>query len=104
MITDLATPSLTFLIESIYKDLRIHKIKKNAIEAKVREMGEKSKDKKVWVVRQAVQVSSMLSCDTADDLNRFHRLRTSSPEFYICIMILYTIPVSRYYHIPPTLR
>ncbi|KAF8559629.1 hypothetical protein OG21DRAFT_1502866 [Imleria badia] len=55
-ITDLATPSLTFLVESIYQDLRIHKIKKNAIEAKVREMGEKSKDKKVWVVKQSVQV------------------------------------------------
>ncbi|KIK97080.1 hypothetical protein PAXRUDRAFT_825292 [Paxillus rubicundulus Ve08.2h10] len=53
-ITDLATPSLTFLVESIYQDLRIHKVKKNAIEAKVREVGEKSKDKKIWVVKQAV--------------------------------------------------
>lgn len=55
-ITDLATPSLTFLVESIYQDLRIYKIKKNVIEAKVREMGEKPKDKKVWVVKQTVQV------------------------------------------------
>ncbi|KIJ17461.1 hypothetical protein PAXINDRAFT_175905 [Paxillus involutus ATCC 200175] len=54
-ITDLATPSLTFLVESIYQDLRVHKVKKNAIEAKVREVGEKSKDKKIWVVKQAVQ-------------------------------------------------
>ena len=69
-ITDLATPSLTFLVESIYQDLRIYKVKKNAIEAKVREMGEKSKDKKVWIVKQGVQVGSMLSCDTAD-VNRF---------------------------------
>ncbi|KAF8136408.1 chromatin assembly factor 1 subunit A-domain-containing protein [Boletus edulis] len=55
-ITTLATPSLNFLVESIYQDLRDYKIKKNAVEAKVREVSEKSKDKKVWVVKQAVQV------------------------------------------------
>ncbi|KAF9246469.1 chromatin assembly factor 1 subunit A-domain-containing protein [Melanogaster broomeanus] len=53
--TELATPSLTFLVESIYQDLRVHKVKKNAIEAKVREVGEKSRDKKIWVVKQVVQ-------------------------------------------------
>lgn len=56
-IADLATPNLNYLIESIYQDLRIHKVKKNAIEAKVREVGEKSKDKKIWVVKEAVQIS-----------------------------------------------
>lgn len=61
-ITELATPSLAFLVESVYQDLRTHKIKKNAIEAKVREIGEKSKDKKVWIVKPTVQVGSMLSC------------------------------------------
>lgn len=69
-ITDLSTPSLAFLVESVYQDLRTYKIKKNAIEAKVREIGEKSKDKKVWVVKPAVQVGSMLSCDTVGALNR----------------------------------
>ncbi|KAI6028453.1 chromatin assembly factor 1 subunit A-domain-containing protein [Pisolithus orientalis] len=54
-VTTLATPSLNFLVESIYQDLRIHKVKKNAIEAKVREVCEKSKDK-VWVVREAIPV------------------------------------------------
>ncbi|KAI6036535.1 chromatin assembly factor 1 subunit A-domain-containing protein [Pisolithus microcarpus] len=53
-ITTLATPSLNFLVESIYQDLRIHKVKKGAIEAKVREVSEKSKDK-VWVVREAIR-------------------------------------------------
>lgn len=77
-ITELATPSLVFLVESIYQDLRMHKIKKNAIEAKVREIGEKSKDKKVWVVKSTVQVGSMLSCNTVNALNRFRRLCTSS--------------------------
>jgi chromatin assembly factor 1 subunit A len=70
-IASLATPSLAFLVESIYQDLRDSNVKKNAIEAKVREMGEKSKDRKVWVVKQGVQVGSMLSCDTADAQNRF---------------------------------
>ena len=50
-ITDLATPNFTFLVESIYQDLRVHKIKKNAIEAKLREIGEKSKEKKIWVIK-----------------------------------------------------
>ncbi|KAI6166963.1 chromatin assembly factor 1 subunit A-domain-containing protein [Pisolithus thermaeus] len=54
-ITTLATPSLNFLVESIYRDLRIHKVKKSAIEAKVREVSEKSKNK-VWVVREAIGV------------------------------------------------
>ncbi|KAI6127817.1 chromatin assembly factor 1 subunit A-domain-containing protein [Pisolithus croceorrhizus] len=54
-ITTLATPSLNFLVESIYQDLRIHKVKKSAIEAKVREVSEKSKNK-VWVVREAMRV------------------------------------------------
>ncbi|KAG6335146.1 hypothetical protein ID866_3930 [Astraeus odoratus] len=54
-IVELATPSLTYLVESIYQDLRIHKVKKNAIETKVREVSEKSK---VWVVKEAVRVSS----------------------------------------------
>ncbi|KAG8217560.1 chromatin assembly factor 1 subunit A-domain-containing protein [Butyriboletus roseoflavus] len=60
-ISDLATPSLAYLVESIYQDLRIYKIKKNAIEAKVREICEKSKDKKVWVVKPAVQASHQFS-------------------------------------------
>lgn len=51
-ITSLETGSITFLVDSIYQDLRSHKIKKNAIEAKVKEVGEKSKDgKKVWVLK-----------------------------------------------------
>lgn len=70
-ITDLATPNFTFLVESIYQDLRIYKIKKNAIEAKVREICEKSKDKKVWVVKQAAQVSVIASGDVDDALKHF---------------------------------
>jgi len=50
-ITTLQAASITFLVETIYQELRIHKVKKNAIEAKVREVGEKCKDRKVWVVK-----------------------------------------------------
>ncbi|PBK96692.1 hypothetical protein ARMGADRAFT_988685 [Armillaria gallica] len=50
-INALQTTNLTFLVEAIYQDLRAHKVKKNAIEAKVREVGEKSKDTKFWKVK-----------------------------------------------------
>ncbi|KAF8968365.1 hypothetical protein BDZ97DRAFT_431832 [Flammula alnicola] len=61
-ITQLQAPSITSLVESIYLDLREHKVKKVAIEAKVREVGEKCKVKKVWIVKptlltQQTQVS-----------------------------------------------
>jgi phosphoserine phosphatase len=55
-ITDLATSNITFLVESIYQDLRVHKVKKNAIETKVREVGEKCKERKVWIVKPGVAV------------------------------------------------
>jgi len=49
-ITSLATPKLSFIVESVHQELRVHNVKKNAIEAKVREVAEKSKEKKIWVV------------------------------------------------------
>ena len=49
-ITTLATTNLTFIVESIHQDLRAYKVKKNAIEAKVREVAEKSREKKIWVI------------------------------------------------------
>lgn len=54
-ITSLATSNLTFIVESVYQDLKDQKVKKNAIEAKVREISEKSQ--KLWVVKQDVLVS-----------------------------------------------
>ncbi len=50
-IAQLQASSITSLVESIYLDLREFKVKKVAIEAKVREVGEKCKDRKVWVVK-----------------------------------------------------
>ncbi|KAG1891349.1 hypothetical protein F4604DRAFT_409243 [Suillus subluteus] len=55
-ITTLATTNLTFIVESVHQELRAHKVKKNAIEAKVREMAEKSKEKKIWVIREGQQL------------------------------------------------
>ncbi|KAL0947089.1 hypothetical protein HGRIS_013230 [Hohenbuehelia grisea] len=50
-IQSLQAASITYLVEAIFQDLRAHKVKKNAIEAKVREVGEKCKQNKYWVVK-----------------------------------------------------
>ena len=47
------TGNITGIVETVYLELRAHKVKKNAIEAKLREIGEKSKEKKVWVLKSA---------------------------------------------------
>ena len=49
------TGNITAIVEVVYQELRNHKVKKNAIEAKVREIGEKNK--KIWVVKAEVKVS-----------------------------------------------
>ncbi|KAL1947649.1 hypothetical protein VTO73DRAFT_13373 [Trametes versicolor] len=54
-IEELATSSLHCIVETVHHELQAHKVKKNAIEAKVREVGEKSKERKVWVVRPDVK-------------------------------------------------
>ncbi|PPQ77583.1 hypothetical protein CVT25_011375 [Psilocybe cyanescens] len=46
--------SISALVESIHLELREHKVKKSAIEAKVREMGEKCKEKKVWILKPTI--------------------------------------------------
>lgn len=48
--------SFVLLVETIYQELKAHKVKKIAIEAKIREVGEKCKEKKVWVVKPALEV------------------------------------------------
>ncbi|KDR81817.1 hypothetical protein GALMADRAFT_240043 [Galerina marginata CBS 339.88] len=53
-ITQLQASSITTLVESIYLELREHKVKKIAIEAKVKEVGEKCKEKRVWVVKPSL--------------------------------------------------
>ncbi|CCM02854.1 uncharacterized protein FIBRA_04966 [Fibroporia radiculosa] len=53
----LATNNLTFIVESVHQDLREQRVKKNAIEAKVREIGEKCKMQKIWVVKPDVKAA-----------------------------------------------
>ncbi|KAG6897299.1 hypothetical protein C0992_002741 [Termitomyces sp. T32_za158] len=55
-IATLQTGSFNFLVETIHRDLREHKVKKNMIEAKIREVGEKCKEKKVWIVKSGNQI------------------------------------------------
>ncbi|KAG2061654.1 hypothetical protein BDR06DRAFT_925552 [Suillus hirtellus] len=55
-ITTLATANLTFIVESVHQELRAHKVKKNAIEAKIREVAKKSKEKKIWVISEGQQL------------------------------------------------
>ncbi len=64
-IDELATSSLLGIVDTVHRELQAHKVKKNAIEAKVREVGEKCKDKKVWVVKASVRVSSACLADVA---------------------------------------
>ncbi|KII89048.1 hypothetical protein PLICRDRAFT_53535 [Plicaturopsis crispa FD-325 SS-3] len=64
-ITTLATGNITFIIETVYAELqRIRApdekaVKKNAVEAKVREVGMKCKDRKVWVVKEGFGVGQV---------------------------------------------
>lgn len=56
-ITELATGSLVVILETVHHALREHKVKKKAIEAKIREIAEKCKEKKVWVLKMPTAVS-----------------------------------------------
>lgn len=65
-IKELDTGNLTFIVESVYKELKnlpktvgVPNVKKNAIEAKVKEVGEK--DKKVWIVKPEIKVRCALA-------------------------------------------
>ncbi len=55
-INQLQASSITALVEAVYQELREHKIKKIAIETKIKEVGEKRKDTKIWVVKPALLV------------------------------------------------
>ena len=49
-INQLATGSITLIVETLYQELKDHKVKKNSIEAKVRELA--MKKGRVWVAKQ----------------------------------------------------
>ena len=49
-INELATGSIVLIVETLYQELKDHKVKKNSIEAKVRELAVKKG--KVWVAKR----------------------------------------------------
>lgn len=49
-INELATGSIILIVETLYQELKDHKVKKNSIEAKVRELAVKKG--RVWVAKQ----------------------------------------------------
>jgi chromatin assembly factor 1 subunit A len=49
-IDELGTGSIVLIVESLYQELKDHKVKKNSIEAKVRELAVKKG--RVWVTKQ----------------------------------------------------
>jgi chromatin assembly factor 1 subunit A len=71
-ITSMGTSSLIAIVEAVYAELKEHKVKKNAIEVKVREVGEKCKEKKVWVVKDEIKVPCSLPPHTILPLNATH--------------------------------
>ncbi|KAF6764704.1 CoCAF-1 [Ephemerocybe angulata] len=52
-IAELETSSFVLLVETIYEALKPNKVTKAAVEAKIREVGEKDKVKKKWVLKPA---------------------------------------------------
>jgi chromatin assembly factor 1 subunit A len=55
-IDTLHAASLTFLVEAVYQDLKSQKVKKNSIEVKVKEIAEKCREKKYWVLKPEFRV------------------------------------------------
>jgi hypothetical protein len=53
-LTSLEAASITTIVDAVHQELKAHKIKKNAIEARIKEIGEKCKEKRVWVLKPGV--------------------------------------------------
>ncbi|KAK1232998.1 hypothetical protein PQX77_003912 [Marasmius sp. AFHP31] len=51
-VNTLQSSNVTLLVETVYQELRAHKVKKNAIEAKIKEVAVRDREKKYWVVRE----------------------------------------------------
>ena len=57
-ISQLETGNLMGIVESVFQEVKDMKVKKNAIEAKVKEVAEKCRFKRIWVVKEQFVVSS----------------------------------------------
>jgi len=51
-INELATGSIVLIVETLYQELKDHRVKKNSIEAKVKELAVKKG--RIWVAKQDV--------------------------------------------------
>ena len=49
-INELATGSIILIVETLYQELKDHKVKKNSIEAKVKELAVKKG--RIWIAKQ----------------------------------------------------
>jgi chromatin assembly factor 1 subunit A len=61
-INELATGSIVLIVETLYQELKDHKVKKNSIEAKVRELAVKKG--KVWVAKQDIHFDGSTMLET----------------------------------------
>lgn len=55
-INELATGSIVLIVETLYQELKDHKVKKNSIEAKVKELAVKKG--RIWVAKQDAHLDS----------------------------------------------
>ncbi|KAG5219599.1 CoCAF [Salix suchowensis] len=55
-IDSLHAPTVTYLVEEIFKELRSQNVRKNSIEVKVREVAERCREKKYWIVKPGIVV------------------------------------------------
>lgn len=61
-INELATGSIILIVETLYQELKDHKVKKNSIEAKVRELAVKKG--RVWVAKQDIHSDGSMELTT----------------------------------------
>jgi chromatin assembly factor 1 subunit A len=59
-VANMGTSSLISLVEALHLDLKTHKVKKNAIEAKIREICVKDQ-RHIWSVKADVEVGMLLT-------------------------------------------
>lgn len=72
-IDQLKSGSMLLVVESTYQALKAQKVKKNAVEAKIRDICEKTGTPKVWTVKADVRVSGLYG--SRFELESHHLLR-----------------------------
>ena len=65
----MGTSSLIALVEALHLDLKTHRVKKNAIEAKLREICVKDQ-RHIWSVKAEMEVCFLVVEEAATDLDK----------------------------------